>query len=76
LLPGAGYGLGINALELLGGVTIYSHGGGVPRYLAGILFMRDTGQHLVVSFIIVSGERSVPDYGAGLSLVLRPVRYD
>ena len=56
--------MGINAVELSGGVTIYGHGGDLPGHLAGMFFMRDTGRQLVTSFIIISGERSVPDYGA------------
>ena len=67
--------MGINVLGLSGGVTIYGHGGSVPGYLTG-MFMRDIERQLVTSFIIVSGEQSVPDFGADLSLVLRPVRYD
>ena len=74
IAPGVGYGLGINVLGPSGGVTIYGHGG-VPGHLAGMFFMRDTERQLVTSFI-VSGEQSVPDFGADLSLVLRPVRYD
>jgi hypothetical protein len=37
--------------------------------------MRHTERQLVTSFI-VSGEQSVPDYGADLSLIRRPVRYE
>jgi hypothetical protein len=68
--------LGINALKLSCGVTIYGHGGGVPGYLARMFFMRGTERQLVTSFIIFSGERPMPDYGADLSLVLRPAHYE
>ncbi len=68
--------MGINVLELSGGVTIYGHGDGVPRYLMG-MFIRGTERRLVTLLIIFfCGVRPAPDYGADLSLVLQPARYD
>jgi hypothetical protein len=66
LLPWVGYSLGINASNSPAACA---------RVLRG-MFMRDTEQQLVTSFIIVSGEQSVPDFGADLSLVLRPAHYN
>lgn len=68
IAPGVGHGLEINVLGPSGGVTIYGHGG-VPGYLTWMFFMRDTERQLVTSCIIVSGEESVPDFGADLSLI-------
>jgi hypothetical protein len=76
IAPGVGCSLEINLLGLWGGVTIYGHGG-VPGYLTGMLYyIRGTERQLVTSFIIFSGERPGPDYGADLSLVLRPAHYN
>jgi hypothetical protein len=76
IAPRGGLRFGDQRLELSGGVTIYGNGGSVPGYPAGMFFVHDIERQLVMSLIIVFGERPVPDYGADLSLVLRPVRYD